>query len=80
LSKKSGKSNRLPRNPLSIRTIGTASSVCTDFSDVDEYDAIMKFELLNHHETEKTKADARLAAKQKLQEELHKQQAEFLER
>jgi hypothetical protein len=47
--------------------------VCTDFSDADEYDAIMKFELLNHHETEKARQESRLAAKQKLQEELVKQ-------
>lgn len=73
LSKKSGRSNRLPRNPLSLKTTGTASSVCTDFSDADEYDAIMKFELLNHHETEKARQESRLAAKQKLQEELVKQ-------
>jgi hypothetical protein len=40
----------------------------------------MKYELLNHHETENAKKEARLAAKVKLQEELVKQQAEFLER
>jgi len=73
LSKRSGtQSNRHKRNPLSIRTTGTASSVCSDFSDVDEYDVIMKYELLNHHETENARREARLAAKVKLQEELVK--------
>jgi hypothetical protein len=33
---------------------------------MDEYDAIMKFELLNHHETENNRKENRLAAKRKL--------------
>ena len=78
LSQKSKSNRPLRNNPLSVG--GTNSSVCTDFTDMDEYDAIMKFELLNHHETENNRKETRLAAKRKLQEELVKQQAEFLER
>ena len=59
---------------MSVRSGGAASSVPSDLnSEVDEYDAIMKYELLLAHQAENDKQQKALDAKATLKVELLKQ-------